>query len=78
MRIDADSGIRMLVCAAWTHLCSCSAVHPAQAAASFVPPPVVPPAAPAAAAAAVALPTMGILRTEERAQIRKARVSAAG
>ena len=52
-----------------------------QAAAAFVPPAVVPPAAPAAAAsaaAAVAIPTMGILRTEERAQIRKARVSALG
>ncbi len=52
---------------------------PAQAAAAFVPPAVVPPAAPAAAApaaAAEAIPTMGILRTEERAQIRKARVSA--
>jgi len=62
--------------------CPTFSIPPVQAAAAFVPPAVVPPAAPAAAApaataAAVAIPTMGILRTEERAQIRKARVSAA-
>ena len=52
----------------------------AQAAAAVTPPAYVPPAAPAAAvaapaaAAAVVVPTLGILRTEERAQIRRAKV----
>ena len=63
-----------------------SSTSNSQAAAAVATPAYVPPAAtpayvplaaaPAAAVAAVAVPTMGILRTEERAQIRRAKVGA--